>query len=177
MTVKKNWYALKIFYNKVLYFKDIIGKDGVETYFAIQEGKPLVPSLMFICCSEDYLQSLREDHKSELAYYRRACYVANSLVFVPAVIPDDQMEMFRRATAKGVRYLGEIQTLNLKPGDRVKVTEGPFKGQIGFLKRIKKDRIFIITIGNIAAFTIEGVTYKMVEKINNKESTQNIDNV
>jgi len=179
MKGQKNWYALKVFYNKVHYFKEIIENDGVETYIAIQEGKLLVPSLMFIKSSEDYLKSLRDNHVKEFTYYKRARYKINqtvnqlnsqsTLVFVPAVIPDDQMEIFKRATAEGVRYLGEIETLNLKPGDRVRVTEGPFKGQVGFLKRIKKDRKFIITIGNIAAFTIEGITYKMVEKINDKE--------
>lgn len=169
MNGQKNWYALKVFYNKVLHFKELIEKDGVETYIATQEGKPLVPSLMFIRSSENYLKLLRENHKSELAYYRSACYSTKSLVFAPAVITNDQMEMFQMATAEGVKYLGEIQTLNLKPGDRVRVTEGLFKGREGFLKRIKKDRKFIITIGNIAAFTIEGITYKMVEKINNKE--------
>lgn len=172
MNGQENWYALKVFYNKVLNVKEIVEKDGVETYIAMQEGKSLIPSLMFIKSSEDYLKSLREEHKSELTYYKRACYVANSLSFVPAVIPDGQMELFKKATAEGVRYLGEIQTLNLKPGDMVRVIEGPFKGQMGFLKRIKKDRKFIITIGNVAAFTIEGVTYKMVEKINNKELTK-----
>ena len=177
MNEQKNWYALKVLYNKVLHFKEIIEKDGVETYIAMQEGKSLVPSLMFIRSSEDYLKALKGKHKGELTYYKKACYSTNSLMLVPADIPDNQMEMFKRATAEGVKYLGEIKTLNLKPGDSVRVTEGPFKGQIGFLKRIKKDRKFIITVGNVAAFSIEGITYKMVERINNKELTQNIDNV
>ena len=51
-------------------------------------------------------------------------------------------------------------------GDRVKVIEGPFKGLVGNVKRIKKDRKFVITIGTIAAFTIGGITHKMVKKIN-----------
>lgn len=168
MNNKKNWYALKVFYNKVLCFRDLVVKDNVETYIAMQEGKLLVSSLMFIKSTEDYLKSLREQHLSEISFYKRACYRGKQVVFVPAVIPDEQIEVFKRATEEGCefRLLGDIPSLNLKPGDRVRVIEGPFKGQEGYLKRIKKDRKFVITIGNIAAFTIEGVTYKMVEKIN-----------
>ena len=61
-----------------------------------------------------------------------------------------------------ISYLGEPKDLKL--GDRVKVIEGPFKGLVGNIKRIKKDRKFVISIGTIAAFTIEGITHKMVQK-------------
>lgn len=167
MNDQKNWYALKIYFNKVLCFRDLVEKDNVETYIAMQESKPLVSQLMFIKSTEGYLKSLREQHLSEISFYKRACYRGKQIVFVPAVIPDVQMEVFRRATEKGCKFrlLGDIQNLNLKLGDRVRVIEGPFKGQEGYLKRIKKDRQFVITIGNIAAFTIEGITYKMVEKL------------
>ena len=167
MDEKKNWYALKVFSNKVLAFKELVEKDSVETYIAMQQGKPLISSLMFIKSTEDYLKSLREQHLSEISYYKRACYRGKQVVYVPAVIPDDQIEVFRRATAEGYefRFLGDLKNLNLNPGDRVRVVEGPFKGQEGYLKRIKKDRKFVITIGNIAAFTIEGVTHRIVEKM------------
>ena len=175
-----NWYALKVFYGKVLHVKDLAEKDGVETYVAMTTldhkvngrithiTKPLVPSLMFIKCTEDFLKSFREKHSSELTYYKTAISKdSNHKHYKPAVIPDDQMEVFRRATTEGgsICYLGDLQSVNLKPGDRVRVVEGDFKGTEGYLKRIKKDRKFIISIGSIAAFTIEGITYKMVEKI------------
>lgn len=178
-----NWYALKVFYNKTLHFKNLIEKDGIETYIALTtevskgkgriqyQKKPVVSSLMFIKSTEEYLKSLRENHISQLTYYKTVSYKSktgySSVEFVPAVIPDDQMKVFKQATSggNGIRYLGDVKELNLKPGDRVKVTEGPFKGREGYLKRIKKDRKFVITIGNIAAFTIEGITYKMVEKV------------
>ena len=175
-----NWYALKVFYGKVLHVKDMAEKDGVETYVAMttqdrkENGiithvtKPLVPSLMFIRCTEDFLKSFREKHISELTFYKTAKGKADSRnEYVPAIIPEDQMEVFRRATTEGgsIHYLGNLQSMNLKPGDRVRVIEGDFKGTEGYLKRIKKDRKFIISIGTIAAFTIEGITYKMVEKL------------
>lgn len=188
-----NWYALKVFYNKALHFKDLIEKDGIETYIAMtteerkENGKiqthkkPVVSSLMFIRSTEEYLKSLRENHIAELTYYKTVSNKSktgySSAEFVPAIIPEDQMETFKQATSEGssIRYLGDIRDLKLKPGDKVKVTKGPFKGREGYLKRIKKDRKFVIAIGNIAAFTIEGITYKMVEKVDNNQNTTNND--
>jgi hypothetical protein len=78
---------------------------------------------------------------------------------------DEQMEAFIWMTSNDfdVKYLGEPKDLKL--GDRVRITSGPLKGQTGNVKRIKKDRKFVITIGNVAAFTIEGITHDMMEKI------------
>ncbi len=224
-----NWYALKVFNNRLLQMQETIQKEAegngnnennvcnVETYIAMTEvdralpqkpgkntlvsysgeqmaknltskrdiiriankkqtvvtyKKPLVPSLMFIHCTESFLKTLKHNHLSEFSYYTRYTdkeltdkETKKQLQKVPAIISDDQMQAFIWLTSEDheVSYLGEPKDIKL--GDRVRVTEGPFKGFIGNIKRIKKDRKFIITIGSIAAFTIGGITHKMVEKI------------
>jgi transcription antitermination factor NusG len=218
-----NWYALKVFNNRLLQMQETIqreaGEDNgqgnstndstVETYIAMSSKeipattssrsrskaevsysgnkltlvpkskraiinesnnpqqtqtvkKPLVASLMFIRCTETFLKTLKHNHLSEFSYYTR--YSEDHKV--PAVIPDGQMQAFIWLTSEDtdVTYIGEPKDIKL--GDRVKVVEGPFKGLIGNVKRIKKDRKFVITIGSIAAFTIGGITHKMVKKIN-----------
>ena len=218
-----NWYALKVFNNRLLQMQETIqreaGEDNgqgnstndstVETYIAMSSKevpsntssrsrskaeisysgnkltlvpkskraiinesnnlqqtqtvkKPLVSSLMFIRCTESFLKTLKHNHLSEFSYYTR--YSGGHKV--PAIIPDDQMQAFIWLTSEDtdVTYLGEPKDIKL--GDRVKVIEGPFKGLVGNVKRIKKDRKFVITIGSIAAFTIGGITHKMVKKIN-----------
>lgn len=218
-----NWYALKVFNNRLLQMQETIQRESeelyrqgnstndstVETYIAMSSKevltnassrsrskaevsysgnkltlvpkskraiinesnhsqqtqtvkKPLVASLMFIRCTESFLKTLKHNHLSEFSFYTR--YSDDHKV--PAVIPDDQMQAFIWLTTEDtdVTYLGEPN--NIKLGDRVKVIEGPFKGLLGNVKRIKKDRKFVITIGSIAAFTIGGITHKMVKKIN-----------
>ena len=134
--------------------------------------KPLVPSLMFIHCTESFLKTLKHNHLSEFSYYTRYAdkeltdkETTKQLQKIPAVIPDDQMQAFIWLTTEDheISYLGEPKDIKL--GDRVRVTEGPFKGFVGNIKRIKKDHKFVITIGTIAAFTIGGINHKMVEKI------------
>lgn len=173
--------------------RDIIRTANKE-HQVVTYKKPLVSSLMFIRCTESFLKTLKHRHLTEFSYYTRYSNVPNhtdqeveqdliqeqktqtqdnskpsksnkQLNKVPAVIPEDQMQAFIWLTSEDhkVSYLGEPKDLKL--GDRVKVTEGPFKGLIGNIKRIKKDRKFILTIGSIASFTIGGITHKMVEKI------------
>lgn len=201
-----NWYALRVFNNRTLWFRKVIDQKvredsacGVETYIAMTSGdtvqKPLVASLMFIKCTERFLKELKMDHLSGFSYYtryadlkepepqfqdkdlpkkqtKRKRYSAPlALQKVPAVIPDDQMRTFIWLTSEdfNVKYLGEPK--NLKLGDRVRIISGVLKGQVGNIKRIKKDRKFVITIGNVAAFTIEGITHDMMEKIEDDNTT------
>ncbi len=207
-----NWYALKVFQNKVLQLQETVTRDACEagedvsTYVAMtsvdrtvskgrvtnasasysgdkmtdvllskravirQAGrekqtvtirKPLIPSLMFVRCSEDFIKALRHNHSGEFAVYTRISGEQR----VPAAIPDDQMQTFIWITSEDldVTYIGEPKDISF--GDRVIVTDGPFKGLSGHVKRIKKDRKFVLSIGEIAAFTIEGITYKMMQKI------------
>lgn len=230
-----NWYALKVFNNRLLQMQETIQKEAegngnsgnngnntcnVETYIAMTEvdralpqksgkntlvsysgeqmaknltskrdiiriankkltvvtyKKPLVPSLMFIRCTESFLKTLKHNHLSEFSYYTRYAdkelpdkETKKQLQKVPAIIPDDQMQAFIWLTSEDheISYLGEPKDIKL--GDRVRVTEGPFKGFVGNIKRIKKDRKFVITIGSVAAFTIEGITHDMMEKVDDK---------
>ena len=221
-----NWYALKVFNNRLLQMQETIQRESeefystlpgnvepaqaVKTYIAMTEvdrtiqqkpgkntlvsysgeqmanslaskrdiirasnkehqvvtyKKPLVASLMFIRCTETFLKTLKHNHLSEISYYTGTKQQGKQLQIVPAVIPDDQMQAFIWYTSEDqkVEYLGDPKDIKL--GDRVKVTEGQFKGLIGNIKRIKKDRKFVLTIGTIAAFTIDGITHKMVVKL------------
>jgi transcription antitermination factor NusG len=110
-------------------------------------------------------KELTEKEITEEAEHTNNLTKKTELQKVPAIIPDDQMQAFIWLTSEDheISYLGEPKDIEL--GDRVRVTEGPFKDFVGNIKRIKKDRKFIITIGTIATFTIGGITHKMVEKI------------
>ena len=157
--------------------RDII-RIANKQHQVVTYKKPLVASLMFIRCTETFLKTLKQNHLSEFSYYTRFSGTTSERKItakeqilttqqhkVPAIIPDNQMQAFIWLTSEDHRisFLGEPKDIKL--GDRVKVIEGPFKGLIGNIKRIKKDRKFVLTIGTIAAFTIDGITHKMVEII------------
>ena len=156
--------------------KRAIINDSNKPSRTVTVKKPLVASLLFLRCTESFLKSLKHNHLSEFSYYTRYAdketereseSPRKQLEKVPAIIPDDQMQAFIWLTSEDndVTYLGEPKDIKL--GDKVKVTNGPFKGLEGHVKRIKKDRKFVLSIGNIAAFVIEGISHKDITLCSN----------
>ncbi|MBO7372136.1 MAG: hypothetical protein J6U34_06480, partial [Bacteroidales bacterium] len=65
MTETNHWYALKVFYNKVLALQSRFAGEGWDTYCPLDaEGKPLVASLLFVRCPEARLTAI---HRGALA--------------------------------------------------------------------------------------------------------------
>ena len=70
-----------------------------------------------------------------------------------AEIPDREMEVFRfvvTAGHDGLEVLGDDRP-EYHVGERVVVTDGPFKGAEGYIKRIKRDRRLIVSINGVVA--------------------------
>ena len=125
------WYALKVFYNKVFEFEDLLQGMGYETY---------IPVEMVRLKGEEHLRAARrlstpDSHRSDTRFVQagpaifRRKPVVSSLIFVhapasampavrheiegrgfiymtadwkqPAVIPDKQMGMFRMVASSG----------------------------------------------------------------------------
>lgn len=64
----------------------------------------------------------------------------------------------------GLEYLGEDDP-RFHQGDKVRVTEGIFKGLEGHIKRIRHDRRLIVTIEGVAAFATGFIPPSFLEKI------------
>ena len=85
----------------------------------------------------------------------------------PIVIPEEQMDRFIKLCSvkdSGLEYLGEDDP-RFHQGDKVRVTEGIFKGLEGHIKRIRHDRRLIVTIEGVAAFATGYIPPSFLEKI------------
>ena len=162
-----HWYAIRVFYNHIFRIKEELEAKGVKTYMAVkQAGKrriQIAPSLLFLYWDEEHLTAFKQDHFSELMVYRRA--EGNK----PAPINPLEMEMFILVTSaldgQEVEYIG--QTLDFKPGERVRVVEGPFKGAQGVIKRIKKDRKLLVAVSGVVVVAISHIPGQFLERIEN----------
>ena len=67
------------------------------------------------------------------------------------------------SSGDGLEYVGEH--LNFKPGEKVRVIEGPFKGAEGIIKRIKKDRKLLVAIQGVVVVAISHIPSQFLEKI------------
>ena len=85
----------------------------------------------------------------------------------PAIIRDKEMEVFRfvvTAGHQGLTLLGDDRP-EYHLGDRVVVTQGPFKGAEGHIKRIKKDRRLVVTIPGVVAVATAYIHPDLLKKV------------
>lgn len=170
------WYALKVFYQKVDLIRDELKKSRHETFVpmiveeVIGKGeishvlKPAVASLLFVRCTEKFLLDFRRQ-KNECGEHFIIYRDLDS--GKPGRIPDHEMEVFMMATSApnpDAQYLGS-DTEKYMVGDRVRVTDGPYKGYEGFIRRIKHDRKLLVCVQGIAVVAFSNIDMQNVEKI------------
>ena len=126
----------------------------------------LAPSLLFVRWTEDALKAFKQDHFSDLMIYRRADSTD------PAPIDEQEMRMFILVTSategRDVDLLGPDQkNYDFRPGEKVRVVEGPFKGAEGIIKRIKKDRKLIVQVSGVVVVAVSNIPGQFLEKTEN----------
>lgn len=167
------WYALKVFFNRVPSLRSICTDASWQTYVPmkveeVMSGgsvqyveKQLIPSLLFVKCTADWLKAQRrEDRVPFMAYHEAESYE-------PRAIPELEMQMFMMVTStrdRDLLFLGGDKAL-WHQGDRVRVTDGVFKGAEGIVKRIKKDRRLVVTVNGVAAVATSYIHPSFLEKI------------
>lgn len=149
-------------------------KDGLQSYIPmrtvekIENGntahikEPVIPSLIFIRAAQNYIENIRKDPASYAGVY---CYPGTT---IPAVISDREMEMFIFVTTVGSRNL-EAVDISLAKGDRIRVTNGVFKGAEGYITRVHNAKRLIVVIEGVAAIATTYVPKDYVEKITDSQ--------
>ena len=168
-----NWYALKVFYNRVNKIETLLKGQNIESYIPmrsveqivggrkVRRRKPAISSLMFMRCSETEASELQKQLMGEAMIYR------NRGERLPAAIPDSEMQMFIRITSiddLGLEYLGESNE-EWTTGDRVRVTGGIFQGAEGYIKRIKGNHRLIVAIEGVIAVATSYIPTCLLEKV------------
>ena len=170
----RHWYALKVFYNRVVYLQSLLTPAGFETYVPLHTveqfdkgqliyvEKQLIPSLMFVRCPEQWLVDFKRDHNEDFMYY------TDPGTRKPGPIRDEEMRSFILVTSadagRNVKYFG-ADAPEYHTGDRVRVTGGIYKGAEGYIKRIKKDRKLVVSVTGIAVVAVSYIHPSYLEKI------------
>ena len=188
--MQTNWYAIRVFNNRIFRIKEEAEQKGAKTYMAVKTVRTpatgtttganpettarsrtvqLAPSLLFVRTTPDALKAFKQDHFTELMIYRRADSTE------PAPIPEEEMRMFILVTSatdgSDVDLLSESllgpdpKVFDFKPGEKVRVTEGPFKGAEGVIKRIKKDRKLLVAVQGVVVVAISNFPARFLERL------------
>lgn len=150
------WYAMKVYYNRMKLLREQLAVDEVN-YFV----PSMITSLLFVQTTSGYLKQFVK------SYHDRIWVYSDLVTHKPSAIPDHEMEVFIfvcTAGKQGLCYLGDDKAEYHK-GDRVRVTEGQFKGAEGYIKRIKKDRRLIVSVRGVAAVATSYIPPQFLEPI------------
>ena len=171
------WYPMRVTYHRELRIKEQLDALGVDNFVPMHydlsdssDGprKTLVPAihnLIFAHASQETLTHLKM-HRKEFEPMRYMMRISPDGHKELLYVPDRQMEDFMRvASAKdaSVIFLDARDTSNM--GRRVRITVGRFKGVEGVIKRIKKNKYFLIQIDGVAAVAITYIPADCLEPV------------
>lgn len=171
------WYPMRVTYHRELRVKEQLDLLGIENFVPMHydlesssDGprKMLVPAihnLIFVHASQEKLTSLKMYQKEfePMRYMTKTSGDGHTEILH---VPDRQMENFMRVASaqdESIIFLDVRDSANI--GRRVRITAGRFKGVEGVIKRIRKNKYFLIQIDGVAAVAITYVPADCLEPI------------
>ena len=163
------WYAMRITYSRELALKEYLDSISVECYVPMHyekityQGKerrklvPVVHNLIFVHTSRIRLDEI----KQQMEYKFPMRYIMDRETQSPIIVPDSQMADFIAVTAtmdEQLVFLDPVE-VQLKKGDRVRITGGILKGVEGNLSRV------VVSIQGIMAVGSAFIHPSLIEKI------------
>lgn len=170
-----HWYAFKVFFNKVFEVDERMRAGGVKTYFPVVKSKkkvgsvvkqvmrPAISSLIFVQCTGEEVLSWQRKLTGKVMLYS---HVTDG-VRLPSPIDEDEMRVFMLATSVDddrLQYL-DVGSVNYKKGQKVRVVDGPYKGCVGYIKRIKGDRRLLVSVEGLALVATSYIPSVFLEKL------------
>lgn len=167
------WYAIRVFFNRLETIEADLQEKGIETYVPrvvvkTREGartkvvrKPVIPSIIFVHCEEGELVEYKQANYDKLMFY------ANRETRRPDPIREREMELFRiavEAQDSGLEFIGEDRP-EYHQGERVRVTDGIYKGTEGYIRRIKKDKRLLVCLSGVAVVATSYIPANFLEKV------------
>lgn len=135
---------------------------------------PAIDNLLFLHTTYDDLSGLRASGLYEpLRYIMRPMIDADGTQYTEVLtVPDAQMKQFIRVTSERSNQVIYLHNLAFacRPGARVMITEGPFRGVEGIVKSFKKHLCVVLPIKDVAAVAITGVPRRHLIYINDNDN-------
>ena len=169
------WFAIRVSYGRVLKFSAELQELGVQHFVpmakkkVVKEGKtvtvtaPAVSNLCFVYSTKAFLDDLFRG----MGENRNVHFFWDKSTRNPIVVSDKAMTDFMQICAvmnDETLYLKDI-TEKLREGQKVRVTEGPFKGVEGTIVRIKKSRRVVVELPGLLAVATNFIDPRFLEAL------------
>lgn len=180
-----HWYPMRIFHSSPKRqdeLNDYLVKEPAvdRTYVARTLVDPeemtyasVLDNYIFIRTTLSALRDIKAD-KSKYGNLRYVMYNHRDKDDRPvseiSTVPNKQMEDFIRIIESANEHVLLLQNMSfaLKPGQKVRIWQGPFEGIEGTLKSIKKHLCVVVPINGVAAVAITNVPKKFLQKIDDE---------
>ncbi len=171
------WYPMRVTYHRELKIKEQLDALGIGNFVPMHYDlvdtsdcprKMLVPAihnLIFVHASQEVLTRLKM-HRKEFEPMRYMTKTSAEGHKELLHVPDRQMEDFMRVASvqdNSIIFLDVRDSVNM--GRRVRITAGRFKGVEGVIKRIKKNKYFLVQIDGVAAVAITYIPVDCLESV------------
>ena len=158
----KKWFVLRVSYGRSSKAAEFIAKYQLDFYHPLHKvvklvnnkrrkvTEPLLPNLIFVYAQDDLVEQLVKEYNPDglLSYYYNHFNEDFFGKNPPLTIPVPSMNNFIRATSvddTDIRVVKASQC-TFKSGDRVRVTEGTFKGVEGRVARAGRQQRVIVEL-------------------------------
>ena len=170
-----HWFAVRVSYSRELALKAILDEENIESFIPMRYGivmkggkrvRKLVPAihnLVFIHSTRKRIDALKDELEGKMPIR----FIMNREYCRPVVIPDAQMRSFILVAGsydEAVLYI-ESTELDLVKGQKVRITDGVFKGVIGEFVRIRHDRRVVVNIEGVMAIATTFIPPSLVEPV------------
>lgn len=166
--LEKHWYIAYVQSCKEKKAAESLGRCGYEYYLPIQKelhkwsdrnklvDRLVLPRLIFIRCMEHERIPIRQN------VHYIAGFMSVRGPYTPAIVRDEEMEIFRRMVEGGRRV--DIQSERPVAGDKVRVVDGPLQGFQCQLIEVDGKRCVAVSLGAVGTATMQ-LDIDSVEKI------------
>ena len=165
---------------RLLRLKEQLDAEGVENFLPLryrylktddwEVTKELVPAihgLIFVRSTRERLTELKMTRSEFEPMHYTTNRLAENGDDTVLTVPTFQMENFMRVASVHDERFVYLENMDFvaKPGKKVRITEGDFKGVEGVIKRIKKNQCVVVQIEGLAAIAMTFVPPAWLEDI------------
>jgi transcription antitermination factor NusG len=156
------WYVARVKRQTENKIKQYLEQSGIEHCIPIEDGTPVIPSLIFVRTDYNHALSIREDSGMYISY------LPDNETHGFLVIPDSEMERFLFLQRFAGKYYFLPNPENLQGGEKVRVTGGEYAGIEGELYRLKGHKRVVVKLGNLVSVAMnEYIAKENLERIKN----------
>ncbi len=186
LDTKKQWYVLRVTYNRIKKAVEAIDLDDAEVYLPLHYvtkvvrgkkrlmKKPLLPNILFVYTTEEYIKTVVKKsppHLHCLTFYYNHFVKDKYGNNPPLTVRYNEMMNFIKVTSIDNEHIiaVDVKHCHYKSGDLVKIIDGDFAGVIGKVARVSGQQRVVVELENLCMIATAYIPTAFIEPLRNHD--------